>query len=114
MKSSPNAFAISRASVVLPTPGGPHRIIECGRPDSKATRSGLPGPSRCDWPTTSSIVLRSHPLCERRAGGLGREEILHGWVRSLDRLASRPAAGTHVAAGAGRKDETMHRWVLVR
>ncbi len=38
--------AISRASVVLPTPGGPHRIIECGRPLSRATRSGMPGPSR--------------------------------------------------------------------
>ena len=55
MNSSPNASAISRASVVLPTPGGPHRIIECGRPDSNATRSGLPGPSRCAWPITSSM-----------------------------------------------------------
>src|SRR5262245_50821308 len=55
-KSRPKASAISRASVVLPTPGGPHRIIECGRPDSNATRSGLPGPSRCAWPITSSMV----------------------------------------------------------
>jgi hypothetical protein len=54
MNSRPNASAISRASVVLPVPGGPQRIIECGRPDSKATRSGLPGPSRCAWPITSS------------------------------------------------------------
>ena len=54
MNSASNAFAIKRASVVLPTPGGPHRIIECNFPDSYATRSGLSGPSRCRCPTTSS------------------------------------------------------------
>ena len=31
---------------VFPVPGGPHRIIEWGRRDSNAMRSGLPGPSR--------------------------------------------------------------------
>src|SRR5581483_4346424 len=55
--SALNAFAIRRAMVVLPEPGGPHRIIECGRPDSKAKRSGVPGPSRCSCPTTSSSVF---------------------------------------------------------
>ena len=35
-------------------PGGPHRIMECGWPDSNATRSGFPGPSRCFCPTMSS------------------------------------------------------------
>ena len=33
-------------SVVLPVPGGPHRIIECGWPDSSARRSGAPAPSK--------------------------------------------------------------------
>jgi hypothetical protein len=56
MNSHANCVAIIRASVVLPTPGGPHRIIECGWPDAKARRSGLPGPSRCCWPITSSGV----------------------------------------------------------
>ncbi len=55
MNSALNASAISRASVVLPTPGGPHRIIECGLPDAKATASGFPGASRCRWPMTSPI-----------------------------------------------------------
>src|SRR6266436_616960 len=32
-KSALNASAISRASVVLPVPGGPQRIIECGLPE---------------------------------------------------------------------------------
>ena len=35
------------ASVVLPLPGGPQKIIEPGTPRSTASRSGLPGASRC-------------------------------------------------------------------
>ena len=54
MNSALNASAISRAIVVLPEPGGPHRIIECGLPAANATASGLPGASRCRWPMTSS------------------------------------------------------------
>ncbi len=54
--SASTAPAIRRASVVLPTPGGPHRIIECSRPEPNATRSGWPSPSRCCWPMTSSSV----------------------------------------------------------
>src|SRR5690606_4474458 len=50
-----NPSAIRRASVVLPTPGGPQKIMECGRPDSKATGKGLPAPSRWRWPITSSM-----------------------------------------------------------
>ena len=40
------ASAISRAMVVLPVPGGPQRMQECGWPDSKAMRSGMPGPEQ--------------------------------------------------------------------
>ena len=77
MNSALNASAISRASVVLPTPGGPHRIIECGLPAANATASGLPGASRCRWPITSSIVLRPQPLGQRRRGaGIGVERSL--------------------------------------
>ena len=54
MNSQAKAWAVSRASVVLPTPGGPQKIMECGLPDSKASRKGLPAPKRCDCPTTSS------------------------------------------------------------
>ena len=46
MNSALKAPAINLASVVLPTPGGPQRIIECARPAAKATASGLPSPSR--------------------------------------------------------------------
>src|SRR5438552_3760381 len=57
MKSALNASAINRASEVFPDPGGPHKIIECGLPDANATASGLPGPNRWRWPTTSSTVF---------------------------------------------------------
>ncbi len=33
MNCASNASAISRAMVVLPTPGGPHRMQLCGRPE---------------------------------------------------------------------------------
>ena len=32
MNSQSNAWAVSLAKVVLPTPGGPHKIIEWGFP----------------------------------------------------------------------------------
>ena len=43
--------------VVLPTPGGPHRIIEWGFPEIKAVASGLPSPNKCFCPTSSSTLL---------------------------------------------------------
>ncbi len=48
--------AMSRASVVLPVPGGPQRITDDSRSASIRARSGRPGPSRWSWPTTSSSV----------------------------------------------------------
>ena len=46
--------ATIRANVVVPVPGGPHRIIEPTRSSSIARRSGRPGPTSDSWPTTSS------------------------------------------------------------
>ena len=43
-----------RASVVFPLPGGPCRIIECGRSPSTARRRAEPGARRRSWPTNSS------------------------------------------------------------
>jgi hypothetical protein len=53
-KCAPVVSASMRASEVLPTPGGPHRIIECTTPERIALLSGLSGPSRCSWPKKSS------------------------------------------------------------
>ena len=48
--------ATMRARVVLPVPGGPHRMIDCRMSRSIASRRGLPGARMCSWPTTSSSV----------------------------------------------------------
>ena len=48
--------AMTRASVVLPTPGGPQNTIEGTWSASIMRRSTLPGPMRWDWPATSSSV----------------------------------------------------------
>ncbi|MPN30022.1 hypothetical protein SDC9_177479 [bioreactor metagenome] len=73
MNSQLNCVAIMRASVVLPTPGGPHRIIECGCPEANARCSGLPGPSRCCWPITSFGV---------RGRNCSASGAKAGWLRS--------------------------------
>src|SRR5215470_9413384 len=72
-KRAPATWAMSEASVVLPVPGGPQRIIEWSRPSSRDRRSTLPGPIRCCWPTTSSR-LRGRIRSARGAGGAGAEE----------------------------------------
>ena len=77
-ESVSNAFALtpatSRAIVVLPVPGGPQSTTDESRSDSIRTRSGLPGPSRCCWPTTSSSVRgRSRAA----SGARLREPLLH-------------------------------------
>jgi hypothetical protein len=48
------AAATRWAMVVLPVPGGPHRITDIGLVAVTSWRSGLPGASRCSWPTSSS------------------------------------------------------------
>ena len=50
-------LAIMRASVVLPTPGGPQNIMEPILSLSIILRSTLPSPKRCFCPTNSSSVL---------------------------------------------------------
>jgi hypothetical protein len=42
--------AISLASVVFPTPGGPHKMIEVNSSRSICRRKGLPGPRMCSCP----------------------------------------------------------------
>ncbi len=69
------ASAMILARVVLPTPGGPQRIMEpvFAEPElaesaasrSIWTRSGLPGPTRCSWP------LNSSRLCGRMRSASG-------------------------------------------
>ena len=80
MNSASARRAISRASVVLPVPGGPQRISECSWPFSSAWRSGLPGPSTCSWPTNSSSVRG------RMRSASGRKRIVRRRVAQQVRL----------------------------
>lgn len=59
--SASSEFAMTRASEVLPQPGGHHRSIDGSRPASMNLRMAFHSPIRCDCPTRSSICsgLRS-------------------------------------------------------
>ena len=68
--------AMILASVVFPTPGGPHKIIEVVSSVSNCSRSALPGPSKCSWPTNSSRVrgrMRSASGRWRKSEGVSLE-----------------------------------------
>ena len=71
MNSACVRWAMMRASVVLPTPGGPQKIMEETWSLSIRRRRTLPGPSRCFCPTYSSRVR-------------GRSRAARGWLRSPD------------------------------
>ena len=87
MNCASKASAIRRAMVVLPVPGGPHRMQLCGWPDSKAMRNGMPSPSRCCWPTTSASA------CGRSRSASGT----CGWPRvDGERVAMMPILETPV------------------
>ena len=109
--SSTNRRLVARlttyASVVLPVPGGPHRITDAGPagpplPSPTSLRSGEPGRRRCCWPTTSSRVRGRI----RTASGLAPGSF--SWRSSaaaVKRSGSTDASVWHAcdsAAGRGR------------
>ena len=61
-----DASATIRAIVVLPTPGGPWRIIDGARPSSIARRSAVPGPRTLVCPDQLVQRARAHALRKRR------------------------------------------------
>ena len=76
MNSASAWRAISRASVVLPVPGGPQRISEWSWPRSSACRSGLPAPRPVADPRIRRAcadacgprAAAAHRRAQRRAG----------------------------------------------
>ena len=54
MKEAFVCRAMTLASVVLPTPGGPQNIMEPMLSEEMIRRSTFPGPSRCCCPAISS------------------------------------------------------------
>ncbi len=98
--------AMMRASVVLPVPGGPHRMIDCSRSRSIASRSGRPGARISSWPTTSSSVrgrMRSAsgvpgappaPSGRRRIAASSNSDPLMRAAAARRRRAAPPATAT--------------------
>ena len=78
------APAMRRAIVVLPVPGGPHRITEERRSPSISARSGRPGASRSRWPTTSSSVWG------RRRAAKGARDCSRSSAAAANRSAAIP------------------------
>src|SRR5262245_27847265 len=72
-KRAPATWAMRNASVVLPVPGGPQRIMEWRRPSSSARRSTVPGPIRCCCPTTSSRLRGRIRSASGAGGGLSED-----------------------------------------
>ena len=70
--------AMTWARVVLPTPGGPQKIIDDTPSDSIMRRRTLPGPIRWRWPTMSSSV-----------SGLSR--AARGWGTAFSKRESCPS-----------------------
>jgi hypothetical protein len=70
MKLARVVSAMILASVVLPTPGGPQKIMEPVSSRSICTRSGLPGPTRCSWPLSSSSCAGASARPGARCGAV--------------------------------------------
>ena len=101
MNCASKASAISRAMVVLPVPGGPHRMQQCGWPDSKAMRSGMPAPSRCCWPMTSPSVSAAGA---RPAADAVAARLVASHAASRKRSAGAAACSQPPCVGAATAD----------
>src|SRR5215831_20494202 len=108
MKSALKASAISRARVVLPEPGGPQRIIECGLPDANATASGLPGASSWRCPTTSASVFGRSRSASGVAGFSTANRSLADDIGALRRRELEQIAGKlRIALEPGELDRAV-------
>src|ERR1700677_4485102 len=80
------------ASVVLPLPGGPHKIIDGTASRSIAARSARPGPNNSRCPTNSSSV-RGRIRAANGVVSAGKSKSTSApplrWARYLERLGRR-------------------------
>src|SRR5205823_620996 len=108
--------AMMRASVVLPVPGGPHRMMDWSKSRSIASRSGLPGASRSSWPTNSSNVRgRTRSASGARTvffGGTssGNRESTSGFRLRMSTFSALPARFVQDDGGRGRRVERFDGW----
>src|SRR5262249_45092428 len=92
---NPTASARRRAMLVLPVPGGPHRIIDANLPAATIRPIAPSGPVRCSCPTTSwSAGGRSWSASGALAAGASGGRVGISWS------ANRSGIGRHHRAGA--------------
>ena len=125
-KRAPATSARRRASVVLPVPGGPHRIIEWSWPSSRARRRSLPGADQLRLAHDLVEAARPHAVGERRGrlrgGGRRRVEQVHARIiRTLSPQGRGQGEGAWCgqASAAGRSSSewisaaiTTPRWSI--
>ena len=89
--------AMTRASVVLPLPGGPEKITDGKRSASMARRKSFPGPRMCSWPTNSSRES-------------GRIRVASGAAVSVFAAASRSSLANKSCTGKNTAcPQTLHQ-----
>src|SRR4051794_17395425 len=123
MKRARVTLAITSASVVLPLPGGPHRMSEGTWSASIARRSRRPGPMSDSWPTNSpsergriraargvvgSSFMAREILMKLRCVGYCQHSAMH--LRRRTGLWRRRTAGRRAASdgGSGSAKGTLH------
>ncbi len=84
-KRRPTASASRRAMLVLPVPGGPHRIIDDNLPAATMRPIAPSGPVRCSCPTTSSSPRG------RSLSASGAFAAVAGWACSSSSSLNRSA-----------------------
>ena len=124
------ASARSRATVVLPVPGGPQKMSEPSVRVSSIRVSTPSGPSKWSWPTTSSRrpgrslsasgrgAARSSPAAVNRLAprDFGREVIGLIFLRHQQLIAANLPAehDRHLLAVAGYADAPQRAWCFRR
>src|SRR5271166_4065453 len=83
MNSARVMFAMIFASVVLPVPGGPQKMSDPMSSRLICTRSGLPGPIKCSWPTYSSSVRGRMRSASGRVASAALPAFGMGWKRLM-------------------------------
>ena len=99
-EASERIAPISRATVVLPLPGGPQKIIE-PRVGAASSRVSAPsGPVRCSWPETSAR-RRAASAARRAAPAAARP-----WGSSSNRLTGPVSRGPSAPSRANQRRDS--------
>ena len=103
-KARPASPESSRATVVLPVPGGPQKIIEPSEPEAIMRASTPSSPVRCSWPVTSARFFG------RRRSASGRRSAISLDICGAKRSLIERSAGCADHCGRSRPARNRHRF----